>query len=224
MVILMNISVSFIFFLQLFPKIGFYAVVVQRMSSMFMNYFIIIYGTMALPFIISFHRIVNFAKIDCEDDFHSVWQSIYSTFLLTFNMLDFSGIDAPNEQLAAMYLLHVGFVLVVGVLLINFLIALFTYHVGYVLQNNNVIVPCQAIFLMWLAEERIQSVFTRILHKLEKSYFITDSEGNIYVSEVLIAHAKPTHFPASEEQAEEREHPLFTRKVSVLSRHEDTQF
>ena len=178
LIILTNIAASFVFFLQLVPKIGFYAVVIQRMSSMFMNYFFILYIAVALPFMLSFDRVVNFGRTDCEEHFSSVWKGLYSTFLLTFNMLDFQHIESPGEQTAALYFIHVAFVLLIGVLLINFLIALFTYHVGFVLQSSNIIIPVQGIFLMWIAEERTHRILKKIITKLQKKCFTSTMTVN----------------------------------------------
>ena len=221
LIILANIAASFVFFLQLVPIIGFYAVVIQRMSSMFMNYFFILYLTVAIPFMLSFDRIVNFGKMDCEENFSSVWQGLYSTFLLTFNMIDFQDIESPSEQTAALYFIHVAFVLLIGVLLVNFLIALFTYHVGFVLQSSNIIIPVQCTFLMWLGEERIQRILKKVLFRLEKKYFTTDSDGKLYISQVLVADKGDKKVEVTRSTSVLREHPLM-RKLSDISDTDET--
>ena len=145
---------------------------------------------------LSFDRVVNFGRGECEEHFSSVWVGLYSTFLLTFNMLDFQDYDPSGgggggggeEQTAALYFLHVAFVLLVGVLLVNFLIALFTYHVGFVLQSSDVIIPVQHVFLTWLAEVRTHHRMLRgALSRLEARCFITDTDGRLYVSQLLVA-------------------------------------
>ncbi len=214
--VLSNIAASFVFFLQLVPKIGFYAVVIQRMSSMFMNYFLILYLTVAVPFMLSFERVINFGKVECEENFQSMWQALYSTFLVTFNMLDFQGVRASGEQAAVLYFIHVAFVLLVGVLLVNFLIALFTYHVGFVLQSSDIIIPVQCIFLMWLAEERIHKILRKFLIQMERKCFITDSEGNLYVSQILVAEQGKKKVRVARSTSHLREHPLM-RKLSDIS-------
>ena len=120
-----------------------------------------------------------------------------------------------------MYFIHVAFVLFIGVLLVNFLIALFTYHVGFVLQSSNIIIPVQCTFLMWLAEERIHGVMRKVLFKLEKIYFTTDSDGKLYISQVLVADNGDKKVGATRSSSVLREHPLM-RKLSDISDTDET--
>ena len=114
-----------VFFVQAIPRMGFYAVILQRMSSLFMMHFALIFMIVATPYIITIHRLVNYGQVVCQQNFNSIYHTIYSIFLITFNILDFTNIEGSDEYLIVMYIIHIVFVLLIGVLLLNFLVAPF---------------------------------------------------------------------------------------------------
>ena len=105
--------------------------------------------------------------------------------------------------------------------MINFLIALFTYRVGFVLQSSNIIIPVQCIFLMWIAEERTHRILKKIITKLEKKCFTSDSDGKLYVSQVLVADKGDNKVSTTRPTSVLREHPLM-RKLSDISDTDET--
>ena len=182
-----QMGIIFVFFLQAFPGLGFYAVILQTMSSLFLWYFASLFMIVSLPYFVAIQRLINFGKMVCQDNFTSIYQSIYSIFLQTFNILDFTDVDGNDEFLVVIYLLHIVFVLLIGVLLINFLIALFTNYVGTVLELKHIIIPVYLLFVLGIMELRLDRFCRWVVRKRHEKYFIRDKQGRIYVSRMIVA-------------------------------------
>ena len=182
-----------VFFLQAIPRMGFYAVILQRMSSLFMWHFVSIFVIVATPYIIAIHRLINFGQVICQDNFDSMYHTIYSTFLLTFNILDFNNIEGSNEYLIVMYIIHIVFVLLIGVLLLNFLVALFTNYVASVLEIKHIVIPVHLLFVLGIVERRIKTYFKWIIKRHLLKFFTSDGRGRIYVCRRVVASRNKLH-------------------------------
>ena len=176
-----------VFFVQAIPRMGFYAVILQRMSSLFMWHFITIFIIVATPYIIAIHRLINFGQVVCQDNFNSVYHTIYSIFLLTFNILDFTNIEGSDEYLIVMYIIHIVFVLLIGVLLLNFLVALFTNYVASVLEIKHIVIPVHLLFVLGIVERRMKTYFKWIIRRHLLKFFTTDQRGRVYISRMVVA-------------------------------------
>ncbi len=188
--IVSQIGTTLVFFLQIVPKVGFYAVIFQRMSSLFMFSFLIIFFLVALPYVIPIQRVVNFAQPQCQDNFANTYQTMYSIFLLTFNMIDFTDVEGSSEYLITLYVIHIVFVMLFGVLLLNFLIALFTNYVGDVLDKKHIVVPVHVILILAVLEMRLERHFRTVLRRLEIKRFVRDRNGRIYVARTVVANER----------------------------------
>ena len=182
-----------VFFVQAIPRMGFYAVILQRMGSLFMWHFISIFVIVATPYIIAIHRLINFGQVVCQDNFDSIYHTIYSTFLLTFNILDFTNIEGSNEYLIVMYIIHIVFVLLIGVLLLNFLVALFTNYVASVLEIKHIVIPVHLLFVLGIVERRIRTYFKWIIKRHLLKLFTSDRRGRIYVCRRVVASKSKLH-------------------------------
>ena len=176
-----------VFFVQAIPRMGFYAVILQRMSSLFMWHFVSIFVIVATPYIIAIHRLINFGQVICQDNFDSMYHTIYSTFLLTFNILDFTNIEGSNDYLIVMYIIHIVFVLLIGVLLLNFLVALLTNYVASVLEIKHIVIPVHLLFVLGIVERRIKTYFKWIIKRHLLKFFTSDRQGRIYVCRRVVA-------------------------------------
>ena len=74
---------------------------------------------------------------------------------------------------------------------------------------------------MWLGEERIQRILKKVLFRLEKKYFTTDSDGKLYISQVLVADKGDKKVGVTRPTSVLREHPLL-RKLSDISDTDET--
>ncbi len=184
--IVSHMGMILVFFLQIMPKVSFYAVILQRMTSTFMLHFSCIFTVVAFPYIIAIHRLVNFSQPNCQENFTTGYHTIYSVFLLTFNMVDFTNIEGSDDHLIILYVVHIVFVLLIGVLLINFLIALFTNYVGRVVEFRHIIVPVHMMAILGVVDTRLERHCKPALRHLEVKRFVTDSGGRVYIHRTLV--------------------------------------
>ena len=185
--ILGSVIQSVMYFIQLIPKVGKYAVMLRRLGSKYMVYFSILYGITSLGFSLVAHRIVNYGKLTCDPYFRSSWFVTYSTFLLTFAMMDFKVTEAPDEaHHVILFLNHFVFVLLLAMLL-NYFVALFTYSVTEFMRVDGVFVALERIMLMNVAEFRLNRMFRGWVAGRERALFHTDHHGNLYVTRTVFA-------------------------------------
>ena len=88
--IIISITYSLMYFFQFCPQLGMFASMILRTNRTTMKWFGLMYVFMAIGAIFVMHRIVNFGKITCDENFQTFYHSAYSVFLMTFKMLGFS--------------------------------------------------------------------------------------------------------------------------------------
>ena len=184
-IILGNILTSLLYFFQLVPHIGTYAVMTNRVGTNYLAYFCIMLMFNTLYFFLLIPNIINFGKLTCDVNFRSFWHTAYSLLLMTFTMLDFRYADVADEQLVLLFTLHAVFLLVVGIMLLNFFIALYTYSVTEFMKFGNVFTSVEIITMLHVSEFRLSRVFKRWVHRHEQNCFDTDDEGNLYVTRTI---------------------------------------
>ncbi len=179
---------SVLFFLQLVPKVSHFAIVLQRMvGDLGICTFVIV--TFAFPYVVVLERIVNRGHIDCVEGFSSFWESWYSIFLALNNMLDFTQLVnvAPEAADAfAIYVIHVVFVFFVGILMINFLIALFSSSVTEVYEHKHVIINIQKLNIVVGLEARLSKLMACWYKKMHSRFFHIEN-GRILLVRTVIA-------------------------------------
>ena len=84
-------------------------------------------------------RLTNLEQDQCHENFQSFFGSVYSLFLLTFNIIDFSETQVSQEQQVTLFLTHSVFMMYVAVLFANYLIASFSYYLSEVLEKRHII-------------------------------------------------------------------------------------
>ena len=184
-IILGNILASLLYFLQLVPHVGTYAVMTIKVGNNVLKYFCIMLMFTTFGFFLIIPKIINFGKLTCDENFQSFWHSAYSVFLMTFTMLDFRNADVPQEQLALLFSVHNIFLVIVGIMLFNFFIALYTYSVTEFMKFGNVFTSIEMITLLNVSEFRLSRMFKGWLREHEKNCFETDDEGNLYVTRTI---------------------------------------
>ena len=179
---------SVLFFLQLVPKVSHFAIVLQRMvGDLGICTFVIV--TFAFPYVVVLERIVNRGHIECVEGFSSFWESWYSIFLALNNMLDFTQLVnvAPEAADAfAIYVIHVVFVFFVGILMINFLIALFSSSVTEVYEHKHVIINIQKLNIVVGLEARLSKLMAYWYKKMHNRFFHIEN-GRILLVRTVIA-------------------------------------
>ena len=135
-------------------------------------------------------RLTNLGQDQCHENFQSFFGSVYSLFLLTFNMIDFSETQVSQEQQVTLFLTHSVFMMFVAVLFVNYLIASFSYYLSEVLEKRHIIRYLQTTYTVCQFEQKFKLVNRFMLLNYQKKCFITDKTGRMYVSKVSILEPK----------------------------------
>jgi hypothetical protein len=110
---------SCLYFLQLVPGIGKFVIGFQRMMMacfQFLSVFLTIFSSFAFAF-------KHLLRLDCtKSTFTGDMQAFYNTFLMMLNMVNLN--EYKIKTLYVAQVLHVAFIIIVTILLVNFLIAL----------------------------------------------------------------------------------------------------
>ena len=135
-----------IYFLQLVPLLGSFIVSVQGMIADMMR-FLLLFLIMMLPFA---HAIESFVMTNsregCIDDFSSIFKTCYTLFKMMLNMHDLSQHDINN--VGVLYVMHIIFVFMMVVLLINFLIAIMSSSASKIALNEQVILSINQLSVL----------------------------------------------------------------------------
>ena len=108
---------------------------------------------------------------------------MYSSFLTMLNMVDFTGYEAYIHLIMA---LHIFFVFMISILLINFLIAMFSTSYSDVAENQEVIFIVQSLSVIWTLDLRTVGPVRKLVDYFQRKYFVYE-DGRYYVSKVTIA-------------------------------------
>ena len=179
---------SVLYFLQLIPFMGYFIINIQSMIVDLLRFFIL-FLLILVPFAFSFHRIARDNQ-ECDERFTSIPRSMYTTFTIMLNMVDFS--NYPRGYLVTNALIHLVFVFLVAILLVNFLIALFSQTVSDVREHCDAIIAIQKLSIYWALEFRLSWLLrkSRLYRKrMEKIFYVRD--GRVYVTRVEVRCGKP---------------------------------
>lgn len=189
------IVVSFKYFCQSTACLGPFIITFERMIK-HLSCFVLVFLFFVLPYTFVFRHIV------CDDDgndlckvhFSTVVDAFYTVFTVTLNMVNFAtflGIKYRFE----LFMVHIQYVFVIVMLLLNFLIAQFTRSLSNTMDNSHIIMPIQRMSLVWPTELRFASIMKTFYSRMHKKYFIP-MDGRLYVARTLIVY-KPANFKPS---------------------------
>ena len=165
---------SLLFFVQLMPLVGIYVMATQRMLHCLTKFGVIIL-IFVLPFSFIFPKFIS-RKEDgtCPDEFDSTISSFYTSFTVILNMVDFRSFDAPSKE--SLWLIHVFYILLIAILLLNFLIAIFSDSFKEVADNPEVLCTIQWLSIIASIDFRLPRCMRSILHRLKRRNFV--HQGN----------------------------------------------
>ena len=174
---------SLLFFLQLAPSIGYFVISVQSMM-IDLSKFIIIYLAFSIPYCTTFQRFVNQGKnSDCPEEFSTFFQSMYSTFLTMVNMVDYRRFSVADVGVLSVY--HMAYVFMVPILLLNFLVALFSNSISHVQENRKTIEKLQKLTVISHMEARVAKILPTIhLYYIKKLY--ANEDGRLFVTALKV--------------------------------------
>ena len=166
---------SFLFFMQLLPMFGNYVVATQRMIGVFVE-FSLLFGVFYLSYCFTLYKLL-FPFYGA--DFADIRLAAYNTFLVMQNMFAFKA----QPEIASdfrLHLLHITFVLMVPILLLNFLIALLISTYTYVNENRDVLMTIQKLSVAMAAEGRFTVCLAPLRNCLRRKYLVYEG-GRVYI-------------------------------------------
>lgn len=167
---------SLLFFIQLLPALGYFVTIIQRMlKDMF--HFLVLYVILFFSFSQTFYNLFYINRA-CSEEFYSVPMSIYSTFRIMLNMIDLTAYDM--KDITDVAILHIIYIIVVPILLVNFLIALMSNSVSDVANNRYLIMVLQRLTAALLVEQRLGRICRFLYLQQQRTRFVV-KERRVYV-------------------------------------------
>lgn len=179
---------SILYFVQLMPSVGHFVIIIQHMFKDFFH-FLLIFILLFLPFPQIFFRILNESSPCVE--IPDIPLFYYNTIIIMLNMVNFSSMLEKVRDPTGLAVTHLLFVFVVAVLLINFLVALFSNSVSIVTSNKRVIVPIQCLSVVIPLEKRecIKYPLYPYFRLMQRQCY-TVQNGRVYLVQKIISYKK----------------------------------
>ena len=169
---------SLLYFVQLMPSIGYFVVAIQRMVRQMFNFA----GVYALFFFTAFSAFfvtVNTSeRRSCSADFSNLGVGLYSTFSLMLNLLN--PVELQLRHPGWIYMMHVVYMFIVAILLINFLIAIMSSAMSEVADLRPIIARLQRLSVALAVEGRFGRVLAPYYRALKRRHFVYEN-GRIYI-------------------------------------------
>ena len=159
-----------LFFLQLVPGLGLYVIAVQQMLTDFMSFSIIL-AFFFFSYSIGFHLL--------REDTFNFGTSLYGTFRLMLNTIDFS------HSNSALQIFHAAFTFLIVYLLLNILIAIFISSFEYVNEHRKILARVQSLAAASYFDLLFSKVMMPIYNKLRKKHLVV-KDGKVYVTKVIM--------------------------------------
>ena len=173
-----------LYLLQISSAIGHFAITLNRMIVILFQ-FIVLFVLMFLPFVHIFYRLLAQSTNCATQKFSpSVLEHYYNTFIILLNMINITELygDARNSNYYLLLILHVCYVFVLSILLINFLIALLSYSVTDVMEHKDVVVVVQQLLVLAISES-FSSHFPSMKNYFLRSRFHVEGD-KIYLKRI----------------------------------------
>ncbi len=175
---------SILFFVQFIPSLGLFVVSIQRMMENLLQ-FAIIFVLVITPYVFAFSKALGRMSTACTTDFQTVFMAYYSTFTVMLNMMSFTELDVDETNKTFAYFIHLVFVFMVPVLLLNFLIAIFSTTYADVFDTKELILKLQRLAMIFSVEKRVAHLYPTMFSWFQKHSFICQN-GHIYLTQVII--------------------------------------
>ncbi len=181
---------SVLHLLQISKAIGHFTIAIERMATVLLQ-FCIVFTVVFLPFVHAFHRIMVTIKSCGNQEYcPGVVEHYYNTFIILLNMIDFTQFkDNSNLTIySLLVLLHVFYVFLLSILLINFLIALLSHSTTEVMESKDIIMTIQKLNALIVFETSLVSWRGTLFlaAHLQKKVF-KKHQGKLYLTRITAA-------------------------------------
>ena len=140
--------------MQISSIFGHFAIAFNRMMIVLCQ-FCVLFVIMFLPFVHIFFRLLRGSSGCPNQNFSSsIMEQYYNTFIILLNMMDFSQYKDSVSQgnFSLLLCVHVLYVFILSILLVNFLIALLSHSVSDVMEQKEVIVVIQQLVVVSIGD------------------------------------------------------------------------
>lgn len=170
--VLINFSAvwSLLYFVQLLPGVGQYVTSMQRMVSVMIN-FSILFAFLYLSFTYMFY-VIFLSHGVCTVEFGTADRSFYAGFLIMLNVIEMHEVyeKYPMVDRNLVSFLHIIYIFLVGILLLNFLIALQASATDRNAGLARVTRSLQMLSAALLLEQRFSWLTKRLIQRIENRY------------------------------------------------------
>ena len=135
---------SVCYFVQLAPGIGHYIITLNRMMVDLLR-FAIVFAFIQVPFVIILTNVMNTHGMKCTEDFSNQMDGFFTVFRMMLNLVDVTQYDIRYKYV--LYVIHLQYVFIISILLINFLIAVMAHSVDVVNDNRPLIMSIQKLWV-----------------------------------------------------------------------------
>ncbi len=185
--VLLTTCVEFILVCQILPKVGSFPMIINRLFADLFSFWLILVLFMC-PFTIAVYHTVNRRQEVCMFGFRNHLDSFYSIFLAMNNMLDIQELAKElkvNESAFTLYVLHYFYVFNVNILLLNFLIALFSHSVAKTMENEKILVQLNNLKIMIYIEKAFNGILGWWYQNMKRKC-LTYRDGRLFLTSVSI--------------------------------------
>lgn len=169
---------TLIYLCQLLPGIGPSIISIQSMYYDMIKFFILLL-VFTLPFIHAFQTYMLYnSNTGCHEDFSGIQVTIYTMFLVMMNEYDTDDLQVRN--IGIFKVMHVAFVFNIGILLLNFLIAIMASRASVIQTNKNVTLKLNQLALVVRLEDRIYWCTKWLYKNLSRTSFHCE-DGKVYI-------------------------------------------
>ncbi len=184
-----------LYFVQLLPQVGYFVTVLNRMTNDMLN-FILVFIIFTVPSACGFR--LFFTMFEVCDMFRGPTYTFvtlfYDVFLIMLNMKDMgtavqglpSSYDKDSQIVFESFvmIMHIIYVFWVTILLLNFLIAMFSNTVNVLSCNKHMISMIQRLSVALTVESRLGFIFQWIYRYRQKKYLV-HKDQQIYIIETV---------------------------------------
>ena len=171
---------SILFIVQLSPLIGKYAIAIQYMIMSLIKFSFLIFLSI-WPFALLFPKFITQSsdKI-CPEGFESISSYLYTSFLLLISLVDLRSLRTTAQE--SLWLLHIVYFIVIAILLLNFLIAIFSEAYSEVAENYEIVNTLQWMSTLTTIDFRLLNFMYPLIMRLKLRHFAV-IEGRLYVKD-----------------------------------------
>ena len=180
---------SFLYFLQMVPKISRAIIIMQGMLKDMVGFFVL-YIIVIIPYIHVFETfmLVNSTE-GCIHEFSDPLITSYTLFRMMLNLFDLTAFENTVSHISVLYIMHMSFVFVVSIMMINFLIAVMANSASRIANHEALIQRLNQLALVIALEDNLFWVPRKILSKLKKLGFKCHNDRICLISVTM--HNKP---------------------------------